>query len=107
MCQTGCRKCTTKIKESGMFSILAEEAVDIPNVEQMPVAIRYVDISNSRSNKEQCLCMAKCKEGVSGYGISKTISSTVKDKLNLDMKSCNGKFTKIITLIYPCVRIRI
>ena len=35
--------------------------------------------------------MAECKEGVSGYGISRTILSTVKDKLNLDMKSCKGQ----------------
>ena len=34
-----------------MFSILADEAVDISNVEQMPIAIRYVDISNSKSIK--------------------------------------------------------
>ena len=44
-------KCTTEIKDSGMFSILADEAVDISNVEQMPIAIRYVDISNSKSIK--------------------------------------------------------
>ena len=68
-----------------MFSILADEVVDIFNEEQMPVVIRYVDISDNKSIKEHCLCMAECTEGVSGYGISKTILSTVKDKLNLDM----------------------
>ena len=44
-------KCTTEIKVSGMFSILADEAVDISNVEQMPIVIRYVDISNNKSIK--------------------------------------------------------
>ena len=34
-----------------MFSILADEAVDISNVEQMPIVIRYVDISNNKSIK--------------------------------------------------------
>ena len=52
-----------------MFSILADEAVDISNVEQMPIVIRYVDISNNKSIKQHCLCMAECTEGVQGYGI--------------------------------------
>ena len=34
-----------------MFSILADEAVDISNVEQMPIVRRYVDISNNKSIK--------------------------------------------------------
>ena len=53
----------------------------------MPRVIRYVDISNNKSIKEYCLCMKKCAKGVLGYGISRTILCTAKDKLNLDMKS--------------------
>ena len=47
-----------------MFSILVVEAVDISNVEQMPIVIRYVDINNNKKIKKHCLCMAECTEGV-------------------------------------------
>ena len=92
MCQTQpVQKCTTKIKDGDLFSILADEVVDISHVEQMPIVIRYVDINNNKSIKQHCLCMAECTEGASRYGVSRTILSIVKDKLNLDMKSCKGQ----------------
>ena len=40
-------KCTTKVKDNGMFFILTDEAVDISNVEQMPIVARYVDINKN------------------------------------------------------------
>ena len=70
--------CTTEIRDSGMFSIFAEDAVDISSVEQIPKVIMYVDISNNKSIKEHCLSMAECKEGLLGHGISRTILFTVK-----------------------------
>ena len=41
-------KCMTEINDSGMFYILADAAVDISNVEQMPIVIKYVEMSNNK-----------------------------------------------------------
>ena len=38
----------TEINDSGMSYILADAAVDISNVEQMPIVIKYVEMSNNK-----------------------------------------------------------
>ena len=42
-------KCIAEINDSSMFSIVEDAAVDISNVEQMPIVIRYVEFSNSKT----------------------------------------------------------
>ena len=42
-------KCMAEINDSSMFSIVEDAAVDISNVEQMPIVIRYVEFSNSKT----------------------------------------------------------
>ena len=83
-------KCIAEINDSSMFSIVADAAVDISNVEQMPIVIRYVDMSNNKNVKDHSLCMVECKEGVSGDNISRTVLSTLKHKLHLGMNRCKG-----------------
>ena len=57
----------------------------------MPIVIRYVDMSNNKNVKEHCLSMVECREGVSRDNISRTILSTLKHKLHLDINSCKGQ----------------
>ena len=83
-------KCIAEINDSSMFSIVADAAVDIFNVEQMPIVIRYVDMSNNKNVKDHSLCMVECKEGESGDNISRTVLSTLKHKLHLGMNRCKG-----------------
>ena len=83
-------KCIAEINDSSMFSIVADAAVDISNVEKMPVVIRYVDMSNNKNVKDHSLCMVECKEGESGDNISRTVLSTLKHKLHLGMSRCKG-----------------
>ena len=83
-------KCIAEINDSSMFSIVADAAVDISNVEQMPIVIRYVDMSNNKNVKDHSLCMVECKEGESGDNISRTVLSTLKHKLHLGMNRCKG-----------------
>ena len=83
-------KCIAEINDSSMFSIVADAAVDISNVEQMPIVIRYVDMSNNKNVKDHSLCVVECKEGVSGDNISRTVLSTLKHKLHLGMNRCKG-----------------
>ena len=40
-------KCSIEIKYSGIFAILADEAVDISNVEQISIILLNPDFSNS------------------------------------------------------------
>ena len=84
-------KCIAEINDSGMFSIVADAAANISNVEQIPIVIRYVDMSNNKNVKEHCLCMVECREGVSGDNISGTILSTLKHKVHLGMNRCKGR----------------
>ena len=83
-------KCIAEINDSSMFSTVADAAVDISNVEKMPVVIRYVDMSNNKNVKDHSLCVVECKEGVSGDNISRTVLSTLKHKLHLGMNRCKG-----------------
>ena len=83
-------KCIAEINDSSMFSIVGDAAVDISNVEKMPVVIRYVDMSNNKNVKDHSLCVVECKEGVSGDNISRTVLSTLKHKLHLGMNRCKG-----------------
>ena len=84
-------KCITEINDSGMFSITADAAVDISDIEQMSIVIKYVDMSNNKNVKEHCLCMIECRKGVSGNNIFRTILFTVKHKLHLGMNSSRGQ----------------
>ena len=84
-------KCIAEINDSGMFSIVADAAVDISNVEQTPIVISYVGMSSNKNVKEHCLCMVECREGVSGDNISRTILSTLKHKFYLGMNRCKGQ----------------
>ena len=83
-------KCIAEINDSSTFSIVADAAADISNVEQMPIVIRYVDMSNNKNVKDHSLCMVECKEGESGDNISRTVLSTLKHKLHLGMSRCKG-----------------
>ena len=84
-------KCITEINDSGKFSITVDAAVDISNVEQMSIVIKYVHMSNSKNVKVHCLYMVECREEVSGDNISSTILSSVKHKLHLGMNSCKDQ----------------
>ena len=92
-------KCITEINDSGMFSITADAAVNISNVEQMSIVIKYVDMSNNKNVKEHCLCMVECREEVSGDNVFRTILSTVKHKLHLGMNSSKGQGFFLTSLI--------
>lgn len=64
-------KLSSEIKKAKYFSVLADEAADVSNVEQMPLVVRYVN-----TNSEICETFTgfiACDEGVSGEAISKKV----------------------------------
>ena len=79
---------SSEVKKAKYFSVLADEAADVSNVEQMPLVIRYVN-SNSEISEVFSGFIA-CDEGVSGEAISEKILQGVED-LNLNMAFCRGQ----------------
>ncbi len=71
-----------------LFSILADEATDVSNKEQLPLVLRYVD--QSREIREVFVGFYECRGGVTGEAISTLILSAIQD-LGLDMAFCRGQ----------------
>ena len=70
------------------FSVLADEAADCGNVEQLSLVIRFVD--GNHCIREQFLGFLPCKRGLSGDAIATTIKDFLRDK-NLKIDDCCGQ----------------
>lgn len=77
------------IKASGYFSIMADEATDSSNIEQLPLVIRYLH-KETLEVKEDFVGFVECKGGVSGEAVANEIMDAV-DGLGLDMTLCRGQ----------------
>ena len=71
-----------------MFSILADEVLDVSNIEQMPVCLRFVDAS--LTIREKFISFVKCDTGTSGASIAARIIEKI-DELGLDMNNVRGQ----------------
>ena len=63
-------KILDKIRKAGFFSIIADEATDTSNDEQLSISIRFVD---DGVPCEKFLAFHECKTGVSGEAIAEDI----------------------------------
>ena len=81
-------KIVSEIKDAKFFSILADEATDVSNKEQMALVLRYVD--QGFLLKEAFLGFVHCSEGLKGSQIATTIIEAI-EKLGLDPKFCRGQ----------------
>ena len=72
-----------KIKTAGFFSIIADEATDMSNPEQLALVIRYFD-QEAQEIREDFLGFISCDDGVSGEAIATNISLAVTN-LGLDI----------------------
>ena len=77
-----------EVKVSKFFVILADEAADVSNVEQMAMVLRFID-SNSHIG-EEFLAFFPCVNGLSGASIAKTIEDWILS-MDLDMQYCRGQ----------------
>ena len=68
-----------------VVSVIADEASDTTNKEQMPLVLRFVD--KKFDSKEEFLWFLHCKSGLSGKSLSETLLRTISD-LNLDINVC-------------------
>ena len=77
-----------EVRDSKFFSVLADEAQDCSNKEQMPVIIRFID--KDKEIREEFFRFMLCDSGVSGKALAKVIKDSVKE-IGLDMKDCRGQ----------------
>ena len=81
-------KILNELQEARFFSILADEAADISNLEQMAIVLRFVD--KSAMIREAFLGFFHCNEGLTGREIANMIMKSIKD-LGLDLRYCRGQ----------------
>ena len=77
-----------EIKAAKLFSVLADEAAGVSNVEQMPLVLRFVD-SESRI-REEFFGFIACDTGVIGKAIARKILWGVRH-VGLDLSLCRGQ----------------
>ena len=77
-----------KIKENQFFSILADEASDCSNQEQLSLVIRYV--GSDCIIREEFLGFLHCDLGLSGKALAETVLGGLTD-LGLSIRNCRGQ----------------
>ena len=81
-------KISDEIKESKLFSVVADEAANISNKEQLSLVLRYVDAS--QQIREEFIGFYHCENGTSGEALKEMILGAVAD-LSLSMSNCRGQ----------------
>ena len=74
------------IKESNCFSILADEASDCSDQEQLSLVLRFVD--KDREIREELLGFLHCDLGLTGETLAETILTEIGN-LTLDINNCH------------------
>ena len=82
------KKITDEIREARFYSILADEAADCGNVEQLIVVFRFAD--KQCQIREEFLGFVPCKKGLTGDAVATTIKEFLHD-LNLPIDDCRGQ----------------
>ena len=77
-----------EIKENRFFSVLADEASDCSNQEQLSLVIRFVD--GSGEIREEFLGFLHCDLGLSGKALAETVLNGITN-LTLDIQNCRGQ----------------
>ena len=77
-----------EIKENRFFSVLADEASDCSNQEQLSLVIRFVD--GSSEIREEFLRFLRCDLGLCGKALAETVLNDIAN-LTLDIQNCRGQ----------------
>ena len=77
-----------EVKEAKFFSVLADEATDSSNVEQLAIVVRYVN--NNFVICEEFLGFVPCTQGITGEALSKEITTFIEG-IGLRMENCRGQ----------------
>lgn len=82
------QKVVQQIKESGFFSLLADETTDITGAEQLTVCIRYFD--KKECQLKECFLNFLKLDGTTGEKISTALLKEIK-RLGLDLNYLRGQ----------------
>lgn len=77
-----------EVRKAKYYSIIADEARDCSNKEQMSLILRY--ISNECEIKEDFVGFVHCESGLTGEGLADILLDRIKS-LKLDIKNCRGQ----------------
>ena len=77
-----------EIRESKYFSVIADEAIDVSNKENLSLVIRFVD--NKQTIREEFAGFHICEEGTTGLAIKNVIINAVTE-LGISMNDCRGQ----------------
>ncbi|XP_057295877.1 52 kDa repressor of the inhibitor of the protein kinase-like [Hydractinia symbiolongicarpus] len=78
-----------EIKRNKFFSIIADEAADCSNKEQMSLVLRFVD--SSCDIREDFIRYIYCEEGLAGKDLASVLLKCVSKDLSLDILNCRGQ----------------
>ena len=81
-------KIVAEINKAGAFSLLADEASDSSNKEQLPLILRFVD--KERNVRKEFVGFYACEDGVTGQAIATLILKAIQE-LGLSMDFCKGQ----------------
>ena len=79
----------SEVKKNKFFSIIADEAADSSNKEQMSLVLRFVD--SAGNVREDFVRFLHCEQGLSGKDLSEVILTCLANDLKLDVKDCRGQ----------------
>ena len=75
-------------KKGGLYSIIADEARDCSNKEQMSLVLRYVD--SNLDVREDFISFEHCEYGVTGKNLASVLTKKI-NSLGLDLENCRGQ----------------
>ena len=81
-------KIIAEVKQTRMFSVMADEAADVSNKENLSLVLRYVD--SSKNIREEFVGFRLCGEETTGNATKELIINSVRD-LGLTMDNCRGQ----------------
>ena len=81
-------KIVDEVKRNKFFTIIADEAADSSNKEQMSLVLRFVD--DNRNIREDFVRFLHCKWGLCGADLAKLILNALTD-LSLNINDCRGQ----------------
>lgn len=81
-------KIIAEVKQTRMFSVMADGAADTSNKENLSLVLRYVD--SSKNIREEFVGFRLCGDATTGNAIRVLIINLVRD-LGLTMDNCRGQ----------------
>jgi len=77
-----------EVNNTGPFAVIADEATDSSNQEQLSIVLRFVD--SHMDVREEFMGFVECKKGVTGEALASTILDTLDD-WKLDRQNLCGQ----------------